>query len=518
MRKVGSEVQRVGSEVREVGSGVREVGSGVRRVGGRVRRVGSAVRRVGSEVREVGGGVPGLDWRSGLSLAAMRFLLAALLALSGAASAQTLAWERVGDRPVSASSPSIAPDGTMWATGLHGLFRLPPPYGPAATWTQVSPNFGGQNVIALGQDTLVVIRAYPNRSTDNGQTFQQMSFPNITSIFGLYEIPAGLPHAGTLVGEAYGPFAVLSRDRGATWARATIPNSEPEDPGAASLAVVLRGPRAGRIIGAGFWGLATSDDGGASYTPVTGLWEYFRFLGGAVGVLDGAAPDGGDRIVATIIDPPRPGRDAYVLVSDDGGDTWRETFALTGDPNATTADVVDFGGGRAVIAMDGGEVWQTDDAGESWTVVGIVPGALLDPAGSPTSGRVMWAMRGPDGRLYAGGDRLGGSNPGWTFRTVLPVVAGEAGPSEAPARLGLSVRPNPAGGRVEVALTLVEASAARVVVVDALGREVAAVLDGAVAAGERVAALDTSGWPAGVYVVRAAVGGQTATARLVVAR
>ena len=153
------------------------------------------------------------------------------------------------------------------------------------------------------------------------------------------------------------------------------------------MAVVLRGPHAGRIIGAGLWGLATSDDGGASYTPVAGLWEYFRFDATAVGVLEGAAPDGGDRLVATLIDPQRPGRVCFVLVSDDGGDTWRETFTLTGDPNGTARDVVDFGGGRAVIAMDGGHVWQTDDAGESWAVVGIVPGALLDPAGSPTSGR-----------------------------------------------------------------------------------------------------------------------------------
>ncbi len=348
-------------------------------------------------------------------------------------------------------------------------------------------------------------------------TFTLASFPNATTISAFYEIPAGLPHAGTLVGEASGPFAVLSRDRGATWARATIPNSAPEDPVAASLAVVLRGARAGRIIGAGFWGLATSDDGGASYTPVAGLWEYFRFLGRAVGVLEGAAPDGGDRIVATIIDPTRTGGGVLVLVSDDGGDTWRETVTLTGDPNDAAREVVDFGGGRAMIAMDGGEVWQTDDAGETWQIVGIVPGAILDPAGSPTSGRVMWAMGGPDGRLYVGGDRLGGVNPGWTFRTVLPVVAGEAGP-ETEGRVGVSVRPNPASGRVEVVVRAAEAGTARVVVVDALGREVAVVLDGAVPAGETVAALETGGWPAGVYVVRASVGVQTATARLVVAR
>ncbi len=447
------------------------------------------------------------------------FIACVLLLLALGAHAQTLVWEHVGSTPVSASRPSIAPDGTLWAVGASGLFRLSPPYGPTETWTQVNPRYGGQPVIALGQDTLISYRTGPDRSTDNGLTFTMSSFPNPTTISAFYEIPAGLPHAGTLIGEAYGPFAVLSRDRGVTWARATIPNSAQEGPSTDDMAVVLRGAHAGRIVGAGLWGLAVSDDGGATFTPVAGLWEYFRFDATAVGVLEGAEPGGGDRLVATIIDPTRPGRICFVLVSDDGGDTWRETFTLTGDPNGYAADVVDFGGGRAVVAMDGGEVWASVDAGETWAVVGIVPGAILDPEAT-LYGRVKWALRGADGRLYVGGNVLGGSNPGWTFRTVDPLtfaVAGEASP-EAPERVGVSVRPNPAGGRVEVVLNAAEAGAARVVVVDALGREVAVVVDGAVSAGETVRAVETGAWPAGVYVVRALVGGQTATARLVVAR
>ena len=58
----------------------------------------------------------------------------------------------------------------------------------------------------------------------------------------------------------------------------------------------------------------------------------------------------------------------------------------------------------------------------------------------------------------------------------------------------------------------------RVSVVDVLGREVAVLLDGAAAAGEQVLGVDAAAWPAGVYVVRATAGAQTATARLVVAR
>lgn len=52
---------------------------------------------------------------------------------------------------------------------------------------------------------------------------------------------------------------------------------------------------------------------------------------------------------------------------------------------------------------------------------------------------------------------------------------------------------------------------------DALGRRVAALHDGP-AGGSVGASLDGAGQPAGVYVVRATSGTQTATARLVVAR
>ena len=67
-------------------------------------------------------------------------------------------------------------------------------------------------------------------------------------------------------------------------------------------------------------------------------------------------------------------------------------------------------------------------------------------------------------------------------------------------------------------MSLAAAHTVRVVVVDALGREVAVVLDEAAAAGERVVGVDTASWPAGVYVVRATVGAQIASVRLVVAR
>ena len=357
------------------------------------------------------------------------------------------------------------------------------------------------------------------RSVNGGATFQTAGGDSIFVVETLIDVPRAIPVGGFLLaGLGGGQWAAYSHDRGATWHRSTSPGPNSEGPKARRLAVVHTGPHAGRIVGAGFWGLATSDDRGVSFQRVPGWYQASRFLSEAVGRLGGAAPGGGDRLVATIIDPTRPGRISRVLVSDDGGDSWRETFGLTGDPNAAATEVVDLGGGRAVIAMDGGHIWETRDAGETWQIVGVVPGSLIDQGPEASfNARVLWAFLGPDGRLYVGGFGLGGRRPGWAFRTVAPFVAGEAAP-DAASGVGLSVRPNPGGGRVEVVLSLAETGPVRVAVVDALGREVAVVLDGAAQAGETVAAVETGAWPAGLYLVRAVVPGRLATARLVVAR
>jgi hypothetical protein len=105
------------------------------------------------------------------------------------------------------------------------------------------------------------------------------------------------------------------------------------------------------------------------------------------------------------------------------------------------------------------------------------------------------------------------------WRTTAPVraVAAEAAPNAAP-EIGVSVSPNPTSGHVQVAVSLVAAGPAHVVVLDVLGREVAVVLDEVAPQGETTVGVDTGGWPAGVYVVRATAGAHTAVVRLVVAR
>lgn len=78
-------------------------------------------------------------------------------------------------------------------------------------------------------------------------------------------------------------------------------------------------------------------------------------------------------------------------------------------------------------------------------------------------------------------------------------VAGEAGPE---AGLRLDVAPNPVRRAATVGLTLDAPGPVRLDVIDALGREVRTLHDGALAAGTHAFPLDTGGLPGGVYALR----------------
>jgi len=78
------------------------------------------------------------------------------------------------------------------------------------------------------------------------------------------------------------------------------------------------------------------------------------------------------------------------------------------------------------------------------------------------------------------------------------------------------VRPNPASGSAALTFTLAEAGAARLVVLDVLGREVAVVTQGTLEAGRHEVALNANALPAGAYVVVLDAAGQRFTSRMTV--
>ena len=450
-------------------------------------------------------------------------------------------WERVGDRPLDIESFSFAPGGSLvGASPTDSIYAFEPnPTGPpAGRWRTLSRRGVAEAVFALDADADTLFVGHGNggllsRSTDGGRTWVNvnvLSSPEddaapITPA-GFSVVPPGYPHSGRLLA---GGAVIYSDDRGATWLDAVRSMSS----GSLGFAHVFATLPSGRVLMGSTSGLAASDDGGSSYT-VTPLWGPYVHDGLAAlatpgstqagppscGLADTALCDGA---VAVGLDATAP--DMRAWRTNDGGRTWSAAVPLPepydGVGNGYTAGVVAVGTGadgrgRAITVLGRGIVYATADGGQTWQAVGRMPLDLALGVHWPQLVRL-----GPDGHLWVS-TIINGPEREWMYRSAEPAsaafpVAGETPPVPS-GGLGVSVRPNPTGGRVQVVVSLAAAQAVRVVVLDALGREVAVVLDGETAAGERVASVDTGAWPSGVYVVRAAAGATVASARLVVAR
>ncbi len=114
-------------------------------------------------------------------------------------------------------------------------------------------------------------------------------------------------------------------------------------------------------------------------------------------------------------------------------------------------------------------------------------------------------------RVYSGGSAV---PLNVEVLNVMP-VASEVGPRGTD--LSLALAPNPGRNASTLTLSLSDAGTVRVAAYDALGREVAVLHDGP-ASEALTLRVDTSGWPVGLYVVRASAGERASSSRLVVAR
>lgn len=81
-----------------------------------------------------------------------------------------------------------------------------------------------------------------------------------------------------------------------------------------------------------------------------------------------------------------------------------------------------------------------------------------------------------------------------------------------------AVAPNPSGGSSEIAFDVADTGPVTLAVYDALGREVARVVDEVREAGTHRVRLDVRSLPAGVYVVRMTAGGTVQSRDLTVVR
>ena len=113
------------------------------------------------------------------------------------------------------------------------------------------------------------------------------------------------------------------------------------------------------------------------------------------------------------------------------------------------------------------------------------------------------------GDLYVA--TLGGS----VYRVMSFTVANE--PTTAPPRVVLhDAAPNPARASTALRFELTESADVRLAIYDALGREVAVLADGSLAAGNHAVRFGTAGLPAGVYAVRLTTGDGVVASRFTV--
>ena len=152
--------------------------------------------------------------------------------------------------------------------------------------------------------------------------------------------------------------------------------------------------------------------------------------------------------------------------------------------------------------------------GSAWSPLGS---GINPPSSGENTTRVYALAVDANADLAIGGQFLGAggiTSPYLALYDTLPLAVGGA-PASGVALS--AVVPNPATQRAALVLTLDTPQGVRAVLVDALGREVAVLLDGEAGVETRLD-VDTSRLAPGVYVVRVTAGGETLSRRLTVVR
>lgn len=426
---------------------------------------------------------------------------------------EELVWEQVLP-PLSIRDLYFDEGDTLWTIGrsesgdLNGVLKRP----PGGEWIELAtfPPEHASNatyILKTRAGTIITSQAGATyRSTDGGLTFGD----EVVGRGGpLLEVRDG-PHAGLLVasgGDNNNIDVMTSSDDGVTWSGVGL-----DDPfgRAESFVSISDGSNAGRLVAACQNGLAYSDDGGQTWA-LSNLWEPFLYYAFDVERMPAGSKVPG-RLFAGVEDG---GASSSVYRSDDDGATWEFVRDFGNQIGYTTVRWV--GGGTLYAVVEQGKVWRSDDAGATWYLVSDLDTAVgVDIA-------VDDVVVGLEGRLWVVVNTPGSTFEGkGIYRTVAPVpVATEGGPDGPTSAEALTLGapyPNPSAGGVTVPLALARTAAVRVTVIDMLGREVAVLHDGSLAAGRHPFTLDGSDLLAGLYVVRVVGEGLEVTQRVTILR
>lgn len=367
----------------------------------------------------------------------------------------------------------------------------------AATWTAVLSGFTGPTAAAPGRIVTGIVSGLM-RSLDGGATWSAIAQPALPASAPTTRPNALLAHGDALVAlygyarmgehgvilEQYGG-VFRSLDGGSSWADVS-----------SGLPVGSLG-RLPVTAGVAFSGAVVAVTGGGCA----------RLLDGAPAWTPAACPAGAFRESASAGDTRLVRTSSSISASADGGASWAPLVAGLPVPTVPIAASRFWGGARfastaagllvVADAGDGFQAYRLD--GGAWTGIGTA---------FPTG--IGWGgfLEAPDGTLYGGS--LGRGL--WRSDGIVAL--------ETAVRLELALdapRPNPARGAARVRFTLPAATDATVAVFDVLGRRVAVLAEGRLAAGGHEAVWAT-GAAAGVYVVRLTTPGGVLARPLTVVR
>ncbi|MEM6326586.1 MAG: T9SS type A sorting domain-containing protein [Bacteroidota bacterium] len=289
------------------------------------------------------------------------------------------------------------------------------------------------------------------------------------------------------------------------------------------------------VVGAG---LATSFLGtaGAEDTPIVAFAdptfgrEPHALTGGSLVFLADIRAGGGSLAPGTGSRTARLGDHLAFTAEAFVSPTLVDQIWLTDGQTASRIEIPDepaYAEYRNPVTLDGSlyftvvpnETLNQDAPQQIWRFVpasGLVGGGAYELIGTLPDGALLQGWNAFDGGLLMGVS-LGVSGPVelWGIGYSADTAGTEA---SASAALSLRVAPNPIRGATRLGYTLTEAGEVRLTVFDALGRSVATLVDTARPAGEHHATWDSSGFPAGMYLVRLHAMGGEATRTVTVVR